>query len=223
MTSTPTPPLGQQPSRMPTADLGGVFGAGPDRTRGLAGRLAPVAAPPPAPEPVAPPEPAAPEPAAPVKPSTQEPRPVPMVRDAKPRRPKSEPASPPRTAPAEALGGDRRVVVVYVRASLRGRLRTAAAARPDVTHTDLVLAALDATHDQLGAQFQGTRTGAPGSMFSGRQGRRRLRHEEPQVQLSIRPWADDLAIIDRLVEEAEAPSRSALVDAALDSYLPGRD
>jgi hypothetical protein len=126
------------------------------------------------------------------------------------------------TPAPEAAGGERKVVVIYVRASVRDRLRQAANTQPGATHTDLVLAALDATHDRLAGRFQAT-IASPTSLFSGRTSRRRLRHEEPQVQLSVRPWADDLAIIDRLVEEMAAPSRSALVDAALDSYLPGHD
>ena len=46
------------------------------------------------------------------------------------------------------------------------------------------------------------------------------RNSEARVQVSLRPLRDDIAVIDRLVAEVNAPSRSALIDAALDEYLP---
>jgi hypothetical protein len=107
-------------------------------------------------------------------------------------------------------------VVVYVPVSLQGRMKRASS--EDSTYTDLVLTAIDATHDRLSQVF-GPQSPAAGSLFTGHR-RRRRRHAEPIVQVPIRPLESDLKIIDRLVAECQAPSRSALVSTALDLFLP---
>lgn len=227
MTGTPAPPLGEQPSRMPSADLGSAFASEPpkDRSRGLAGRLAPVAPPPPAapapdtpadevPVPVD--EPDSPSPAPPPSAPTPIRKPAP-----KPDRRPASAAKPPEKAPDD--DGGRKTAIVYVRWPIRDRLRAHAGMHPELTHTDVVLQALDSTHDRLRELFESSAERvAPSGLFSGRPVRgRRRRQQEPQVQVSIRPWEEDLAVIDRLVDEVKAPNRSALVDAALDLYLPG--
>ncbi len=209
-------PLGRQPSRMGQANLSAAFGQSPDRARGLAGRLAPVA---PLPDPV-------PEPAA-------DPGPPAATADAAPT---TRPAPPARTTPsgsgrARTSGTSHRtghnarprpesgalqVVVVYLPVSVRERLR-ATAATGQSTFTEIVLSALDATHQQLAQHFAPTTSTT--SLFSGRSARRRLRHEEAQVQVSMRLVADDLAVLDQLVTATKAPNRSALVAAALDLHL----
>jgi hypothetical protein len=209
--------LGRQPSRMPKADLGSAFGA-PDRTRSLSGRLAPVRPPAQVPgeePPVRDPEdgPGAPQAltaaSAPVRPPAE--RPTPPAARSK--------TSPQPTSATRQGKGAIRPVVVYLPAALRGRLRAAATAET-TTHTDLVLAALDATHSQLAGRFSAADP-APSSLFAaqGRR-RRRQRQDEPQVQVSLRPVSDDLAVIDGLVETVGASSRSAMIAAALDLYLP---
>jgi hypothetical protein len=57
-------------------------------------------------------------------------------------------------------------------------------------------------------------------MFVGRGRPRTRRNREARVQVSLRPLRDDIVVIDRLVAEFNAPSRSALIDVALDEYLP---
>lgn len=195
------PSLGDKPSRMPPADLGSTF-SGKSRSDGLGGRLAPMKlAPPPPPPPVQVPSP---EVAAP------EPKPA---KAAAPRSVKVAPTPAPRTEPASS---GIQTIVVYVSASIRERLRNGAG---DRTFTDTVLMALDATHATLQSRFVDQQS-ATKSMFTGRGRPTSRRHAEPHVQVSLRPLVDDLAVIDRLSAELNAPSRSALINAALDEYLP---
>lgn len=195
------PSLGDKPSRMPPADLGSTF-SGKSRSDGLGGRLAPMKlAPPPPPPPVQVPSP---EVAAP------EPKPA---KAAAPRSVKVAPTPAPRAEPASS---GIQTIVVYVSASIRERLRNGAG---DRTFTDTVLMALDATHAMLQSRFVDQQS-ATKSMFTGRGRPTSRRHAEPHVQVSLRPLVDDLAVIDRLSAELNAPSRSALINAALDEYLP---
>ena len=178
--------LGEQPHRMPSADLASAF---TPRASSLAGRLAPL------------PQPTAPEGLTPgAAPDATE-----------------SPAHPPEAAgdrPPTAQGA-LRTVIAYVPATTRDRLR--AAAGENRTQTDVVLAALDATHLDLGDAFCDTRPHA-GSLFTG-PGRRRRRHTEPQVQISLRLTTGDLAVLDRLTVDVGAPNRSALVSEALARHL----
>lgn len=110
-------------------------------------------------------------------------------------------------------------MIVYVPASLRDTLREAAAVR-SATYTELVLEAIDATHGRLAALLAPVSAKTrSGSLFTVPPARRRQRHTEPQVQVSIRPTRGDLDVIDRLTRETAAPSRSALVAAALTAHL----
>lgn len=192
------PPLGQQPSRLPTADLAAAFGTpqGPHRAAPLAGRLAPV------------PAPTAPAP----------PRPGPAI------APTESPAGSDAPHAAHGEGGDvagqrSLTVIVYLPASLRDRLRAQASSR-GATFTDLALEAVDATHGRLDQLLADTRRPTrPGSLFAAPPPRRRLRHSEPQVQVSLRLTRSNLDVLDRLTREHTAPSRSALVSAALGAHL----
>lgn len=189
--------LGEKPSRVPPADLGSAFGAVPDRTAGL--RELGLSQPMPAPTP-----------------PTREPEPMALVESAQPvtqRRPPSRQSS-------QTSGGGSRPVVVYLPASLQERLRMYSKQQQERPYTDIVLDAIDETHQRLAQLMAPARGGrSPGSLFKGREMRRR-RHDEPQVQVSLRPSRSDLAVIDRLVREHRAGSRSALVATALDAYLP---
>ena len=205
MTSS-QPSLGDKPSRMPPADLASAFG-GKSRSDGLGGRLTPMrlAPTPPAEE-------------LPVKEAPVEPKPA---KASAPRQAKT--ASPPavrsdrppaiRSAPASS---GQQPIVVYVSASIRERLRTAAGER---TFTEMVLMALDATHAKLQSRFV-EQSSSTKSLFAGRSRPTSRRHTEPHVQVSLRPLRDDLAVIDQLTADLNAPSRSALINAALDEFLP---
>jgi hypothetical protein len=112
--------------------------------------------------------------------------------------------------------GTSQTIVVYLGLTVRERLRAGSA---DRTYTEVVLTALDSCYDKLNERFSEPAPPA-GSMFTGRSRPRTRRNREARVQVSLRPLRDDLAVIDRLVTEVNAPSRSALIDVALDEYLP---
>ena len=228
--TAPKPSLGERPSRMKPADLGSAFG-GSSRSDGLGGRLAPLRAAPPVPQ-ISPPrstpertspeqtsEKAAPAAATPTERGTDRKQP------AQAPAPKPRPVDPvakatARPAPDEDLGtatkGASQTIVVYLGLSVRERLRAGAG---DRTFTEVVLTALDTTYNRLADRFAAP---APpsGSLFAGRGLPRARRNGEARVQISLRPLRDDLTVIDSLVAEVNAPSRSALIDAALDEYLP---
>lgn len=210
---TPNPSLGERPSRMQPADLGSAFG-GPSRSDGLGGRLTPLRS---TPAPVTT-EPSVGSVDDVVKPrpltSTQ--TPVPASDRAGESKVKNTRRSNTPARPDVPAGGASQTIVVYLGLSVRERLRSGAG---DLTFTEVVLTALDSSYGQLSERFSEP---APptGSMFAGRGRPRTRRNREARVQVSLRPLRDDIAVIDRLVAEVNAPSRSALIDAALDAYLP---
>lgn len=204
----PQPALGQRPSRMAPVDLGSAFG-GKTRSDGLGGRLAPMKVAPP------PETPAAADPVVPPAEATTQEK---AAKTAAPRAVKAPAAAPARVthAPREDAASGLQPIVVYVSASIRERLRNEAG---DHTFTDVVLMALDATHSRLQSRF-GEAPSSTKSMFAGRGRPTTRRHAEPHVQVSLRPLRDDLAVIDQLTSDLNAPSRSAMINAALDEYLP---
>jgi hypothetical protein len=208
--------LGQQPSRMKPTDLAQTFRSSP-RSAGLRG-LEPIARRVEVPSDVAADADAEPNSgeasafavpqAAVSEPSVKETRQV--TRRIRERRP--DHAADPREA---GTSSGVRTIVAYISVPVRERLRVNAG---DLTYTEVVLAALDATHAKLADRFTAA-TRPANSLFAGPVRSTPRRHEEPHVQVSLRPMGDDLAVIDRLVEEMNASSRSALINAALDEYL----
>lgn len=196
---------------MKPADLGSAFG-GSSRSDGLGGRLAPLRSTPAR---------SAPEAEAVTVDDVAKPKLL-----AHPKRPVSDRAGEPAIKTARrpsplahseaSAGGSSHTIVVYLSLSVRERLRSTAG---DLTFTEVALAALDSSYGKLAQRF--SEPGPPaGSMFAGRGRPRTRRNREARVQVSLRPLRDDIAVIDRLVAEVNAPSRSALIDAALDEYLP---
>lgn len=185
--------LGREPSRLPPANLAGAFGPA-DRGAALAGLLAPVVGA--------------------TEPTTQ----AATQTDRRSSASGTDRLDSPRDAPRD---DDSRplTVIVYLPVSVRDRLREMAAVR-GATYTELTLEAIDATHQRLGDLL--TRTSVarrPDSLFSGSTPRRRERHSEPQVQVSLRLIRSQLDVVDRLVDDHSASSRSALVTAALRGHL----
>jgi hypothetical protein len=195
--------LGTSPARLPVADLASVFGP-PDRAAGLAGKLAPV------------PRPAAPLATAPA-PVEASPEPTAATPGQADIQPEPSRAAPPRSS---AVDGDRiQPVIVYLPASLRDQVRERAAETRS-TYTELALEAIDATYPRLGDLItKGQPKPRDHSLFAGPARPRRQRHDEPQVQVSLRPARRDLEVIDRLVVDLRAPSRSALIATALTAHL----
>lgn len=209
--TAPKPSLGERPSRMKPADLGSAFG-GSSRSDGLGGRLTPLRSTPP---PVTPDAPIRSVEDAEPKPPSSTRDPVPVSNRAGESPAKTTPKTVPAVQP-HASAGASQTIVVYLGLSVRERLRSGAG---DRTFTDVVLTALDSSYGKLRERFSEPSPPA-GSMFAGRGRPRTRRNREARVQVSLRPLRDDIVVIDRLVDEMNAPSRSALVDAALDEYLP---
>ena len=211
--TAPKSSLGELPSRMKPADLGSAFG-GSSRSDGLGGRLTPLRS---APAPLAP-EASAESVHDVVTPKLLEtpetPHPVGNHAGESVVKTTRKPAS--ATHPDAPAGGASQTIVVYLGLSVRERLRSGAG---DLTFTEVVLTALDSSYGKLSKRFSEPDPPA-GSMFAGRGRPRTRRNREARVQVSLRPLRDDIAVIDRLVGEVNAPSRSALIDAALDEYLP---
>lgn len=218
---TANPGLGQQPSRMKPTDLAKTFASSP-RSAGLRG-LPPM-------EPVVditpPPQPAKLPPSPEVEPvdSAALPKNAETRGTAKAKTPAGDSSharseikpKPQISTPSSVPSSGTQTVVVYISVSIRERLR---ANTGDFTYTEVTLMALDATHGRLDDRFTAA-TRPANSLFTGRPRPASKRHEEPHVQVSLRPMRSDLAVVDRLVEEMNAPSRSALINAALDEYLP---
>lgn len=195
------PRLGQDPIQMPKADLAAAF-AKPDRAAGLR-RLSLSR------DAAAPTGPAGPDDAAPGA------------------DPAVEPAAPPVSAQATksrgaktstGVGEEIQPIVVYLPASLRERLRAHRATTGDPL-TTIAFDAVEAAHanfDELLAPYRPT-TGA--GLFTHR-APRRIQHQEPQVQVGLRPSRADLAVLDQLAQHHNAPNRSALLAVALNLYLP---
>lgn len=207
---TPPPALGKGPSPVTAPKLS--FGAAPARASTL-----PTLAPPPrtaaSPPTAAPPEPTDSAPV-PRQSRTTPRRPARRAPTAKPRSSSRKP--PPEPDPVDGPDG----VGIYVPGSLRRQLRTYAANHPGRTYTDIVLDAIEANAARLGDLLAKppTRTGP---LFAGRTPLRR-RHDEDQVQITLRPAPDDLAVIDALVDEHRATNRSEFIAVALAAYLaPG--
>jgi hypothetical protein len=90
-------------------------------------------------------------------------------------------------------------------------------------YLDQVLDAIEANYDRLGelvAQANG-KTQVPGPIFERLAPPTTDPTHQQRVQLTIRGvLASQLRVIDDLVDHTGAPSRSALVNAALDTALP---
>ncbi len=189
--------LGQVPSPPPTKDLGAVFG----RADGLRNRLAANASPGPAQT-----EPPAPE--VPIDPERQS-KPVKPGGGEKTRQRRGQPGGP-----EDML----RPIIAYIPASIQGRLRAARRNREGSTYTELVLDAVEQTHDDLRDLLE-DRTPRPRSSALFVRGPEPVA-AEPHVQINLRTTAGNLAVLDHLVEELRAGNRSRLISTALDAYLP---
>ncbi|MDP3893622.1 hypothetical protein [Nocardioides sp.] len=95
-------------------------------------------------------------------------------------------------------------------------------ATSDTLYRDMVLDALEGTVDQLPDLIAKSSqpTTVKTRLFE-REETVAKADPEPRVQLTIGGFLNSqLEVIDGLVEEFGAPSRSALVNAALDAFLP---
>lgn len=138
-------------------------------------------------------------------------------------RPVSRPSTtprrgrPPTAVPAAGQGR----LVLWTPVSIRARMQ---AVRQDngTLYLDQVLDAIEATYDEIG-DLVARATGpvqVQGRLFE-RTAAAPVEGAEQRVQLTIRGVLDSqLHVIDELVDQHSAGSRSALVNAALDATLP---
>lgn len=235
--------LGDKPSPRPRADLSGAFGP-PNRSGGLAGRLArPTRRPAGTDDDAAT---AASRPVAATEPSTatdtavDDSAPTFAASGAEQEVPGSPPAAVPAASPTarpqrkaprtkvadrepaqqDSAEGGTVTSIVYLPGDLLERLRQARAAT-GFTYTQLALDALDATHRVLAdlvAQAAASRARPAGSLFSGPSSSAAV--VQPKVQITLRPRRSDAAVIDELAA-SHSVSRSQLVTLALTAHLDG--
>jgi hypothetical protein len=209
--SDSTDKLGDSPHPPPKASLGGAFG----RAGGLAGlelrRPAPPAGdrtPPPPP-----PAPARDEQGPPKPPADEQAKPADAASPASERRQgRRRPA-----ATRNPASGRPRVVIVYLPITVKERLDQQRAATGRAI-TRLALEAITATHKRLPDLLREPELEPDRDELFTYDAPRR--HGEPKVQVTLRLREDQLAVIDGLVGEYNAPDRSALVAAALRGHLP---
>ena len=108
---------------------------------------------------------------------------------------------------------------VYLPLALRERLR-AYQRLEGGSYTNITLDAVEATHEDLTIPVPERQTSRSGPLFVGRPRRQRMPHADAHVQVNLRFAADDRDTLDEIVEAKQAPNRSALIAAALDTYLP---
>ncbi len=183
------------------AKYGGT--AGPTRGAGLAGKLTPLTS---TPDPAdsaldKPPAPLS----APLPSPLVEPDGVPVAR----RR------GGPTRAPASTPTGSR-LVSIAIDAEVREALR-AYAARTQLTHPTVALRAVQAHANDLATHWTKPATTSAGALFEGAAAPPRVGPARSTAQMRLRDG--DLATLDGLVEQWSAPSRSALLNEALQRYL----
>lgn len=133
-------------------------------------------------------------------------------------------ASRRRPSPRTAGSGSDRRLVIALPAALRDRARAHAASRAE-TYQDVVLAAVEAVHDQLPQLLDAHRleaipaTSEPEGLFD----HQPRQHKEPAatVQVTIRGLSHhDRGVLEDLVESTGAANLTEMITVALDAHLP---
>ena len=153
-----------------------------------------------------------------VKTSSEE-RPTRRRRTAPPSARRESPAAVPAES-ADPVGDVTSQVSVYVLPELLQAVRRTRANDRGRTNADIAFEAIDATHRKLAeiVAARHGRAGRPGSLFPTR---RTGRSTEPtrRVLWSMKATPAELAVVDRLVTETGAVSRSELIATAMEAHL----
>jgi hypothetical protein len=211
-------------------DEGLVGTFGPPALANLLSRRATAAPAEPAPAPAPPESPPVSNPAEPSQGPTGERRPPAPATPAGRRLTKAAPPRPstPTTtakddatahAPDDELTSQ---VSVYLLPELLQTVRRARATTArGRTNADLAFEAIDATHRKLAELIAARRTGSgrPGSLFPARRTGRAGADSARRVLWSMKATPVELAVIDRLVAETSAASRSELIATAMEAHL----
>lgn len=118
---------------------------------------------------------------------------------------------------ARGPSGQRRMVQVYLTPGLADQVRQIQVGA-GMSNAELVLTAIQVTHQQLEGIIAAESAIPDGGLFS-REYRPRRDAAGATVQFGIRLWQEDIEQIDQLVSAAHARSRSAYIVSALRTYL----
>ena len=156
-----------------------------------------------------------------IPPASEENNAVPSVDDQQAKR--STPSRRLRPAPAEFDQTQSFQIPVYLLPAAKAAAQQRRA-RDRVTNAEVAFAAIDTTFPELQQLLQSRRTveRKEGSLFPSRRHRIRGSSAEPQsrrVAWVLQATAEELSILDSLVVELGAESRSELIAAALEAHL----
>ena len=141
---------------------------------------------------------------------------------ARPRAGRPRTAGAPSASKEGAAGrarprAPRGQTVFYLPFDLSERLRDTAREQAK-THAEVIFDAIEAQLDELGALLHDAEpVPSGGGVFT----RGEPRQAGPKVQVSGQIRSDNLSVIDRLVEQHGAGSRSQLIEVALRAHLDG--
>jgi hypothetical protein len=115
-----------------------------------------------------------------------------------------------------------KMVPVNIDASVHTQLRQFAA-RTELPFSVIVLRAIEADAAELAVTWKSSPTPKSGGLFQMVDHRTRNRRTEPFAQIQLRLTATDAEVLEGLISDWGAPSRSALVNEALRRYVMSGD
>ena len=131
-------------------------------------------------------------------------------------------AATPAASNGAATQSATKLVPVNIDTSVHNQLRQFAA-RVELPFSVIVLRAIEADAAELAVAWLSSPTPRPGGMFQMVDPRTRNRRTEPFAQIQLRLTAADAEVLEGLIRDWGAPSRSALVNEALRRYLMAGD
>jgi hypothetical protein len=143
------------------------------------------------------------------------------------RAPRARAAGVDATTPPAATTGASsqsaiKMVPVNIDASVHTQLRQFAA-RTELPFSVIVLRAIEADAAELAVNWKTSPLPKGGGMFQMVDHRTRNRRTEPFAQIQLRLTATDAEVLEGLINDWGAPSRSALVNEALRRYVMAGD
>jgi len=131
-------------------------------------------------------------------------------------------ATPPAATTGAFTQSAIKMVPVNIDASVHTQLRQFAA-RTELPFSVVVLRAIEAGAAELAVNWKTSPTPKGGGMFQMVDHRTRNRRTEPFAQIQLRLTATDAEVLEGLINDWGAPSRSALVNEALRRYVIAGD
>lgn len=134
----------------------------------------------------------------------------------------SDSAASPAASNGAASQWATKLVPVNIDVSVHNQLRQFAAG-VEQSFSVIVLRAIEADAAELAVAWKSSPTPKNGGMFQMVDHRTRNRRTEPFAQIQLRLTADDADVLEGLIRDWGAPSRSALVNEALRRYVMAGD